>query len=257
MNKYTAATCMLLLAVFAALPANADDFKGFYFGGNAGSAHHDINAKTTTVFSPTGYFASSSVPAIATAGNQNVTGFMPTGGGQFGYNFQKGKFVVGFETDFGAMSSVSKSTTATYPCCAPTAFTVKQSVNTNWLFTARPRAGFTLGPVLVYGTGGIAITNAGYEVLFTDSFATAHENALIKPSAKNGWIAGGGAEFRLSHDWSLKTEYLHANFGTAATVTSNNLTAFTPAIAFPTNVFTHQVGDLSTNIVRSGLNFRF
>jgi outer membrane immunogenic protein len=52
----------------------------------------------------------------------------------------------------------------------------------------------------------------------------------------------------------VKAEYLHVDFGSIPT-TSTNLTAFTPPIAFPTNVFTHSV-HLTDDIVRLGLNYR-
>ena len=257
MNRLLSGACLVILVFFGCL-ANAQDFKGFYIGFNAGAAHNEASAQTTTVFSPTGYFASSSVPAIATAGNQSLTRNGFTGGGQVGFNYQHNHLVVGFETDFGALSlSGSKSTTALYPCCAPTNFTVNQSFSTNWLFTARPRVGVAAGPVLLYGTGGIAVTDVQYQERFNDTFATAAESANVKNNSQSGWIAGGGAEIRLSHNWSLKGEFLHAQFGSATTVTSTNLTAFTPPIPFPTNVFTHKFGDVSANMGRTGLNFRF
>jgi outer membrane immunogenic protein len=251
--------CVVIFCLVAALSAYADDFKGFYVGGNVGGVSgNTINASTTTVFSPTGYFAATSVPAIATAGAQKLSPSGFTGGGQAGFNLQRNAFVFGVETDFGSMNaSDKKSTTATYPCCAPTAFTVTQFAGTSWLFTVRPRIGFTGGPVMVYGTGGLAVTNYEYTALFTDTFASAGEFGR-KTSNQTGWTAGAGAEFRMNHHWSLKGEYLRASFGGATTITSTNLKAFTPPIAFPTNVFTHQVGDLGgMNIFRFGFNYRF
>jgi len=38
--------------------------------------------------------------------------------------------------------------------------------------------------------------------------------------------------------------------------TSANLTAFSPPIAFPTNIFTH-TADLRTHFVRFGVNWHF
>ena len=255
MNKHTAAVCLLFLAVFAALPANAADFKGFYAGVNLGGVTGNSNAFTHTVFSPTGYFAASSVPAIATVGVQNPTPSSFTGGGQVGYNFQHNAWVLGVETDFGGMPlSAVKTGGATYPCCAPTAFTVTQTVETSWLYTLRPRLGFTGGPVLIYGTGGLALTNLTYQSFFSDTFATASEGRSIK-STQTGWAAGAGAEFKVGPHWSLKGEYLYGDFGTVSG-TSTNLTAFTPRIAFPTNVFT-QTTDLTANIFRFGFNYRF
>jgi outer membrane immunogenic protein len=53
----------------------------------------------------------------------------------------------------------------------------------------------------------------------------------------------------------MKLEYLYADFGDLS-ATSSNFAAFTPPIAFPTNVFTHTI-DLKVSILRAGLNYRF
>lgn len=256
MYRLLARACVFILCLAAGLSAfAADDFKGFYAGVNFGGVHGNSDASTTTVFSPTGYFASSSVPAIATVGAQNLSSNAFTGGGQAGFNLQHHNVVLGLETDFGGMNlSQQKTGTATYPCCAPTAFTITQFVGTSWLFTLRPRIGFTAGPVMVYGTGGLAVSNVEYTALFTDTFATAEENGG-KTSIQTGWAAGGGAEIKTGKHWSVKGEFLHADFGSLSN-TSTNLTAFTPPIAFPTNVFTH-TANLTANIYRFGFNYRF
>jgi len=147
MRTLLAGACLMLFALAAVIPAKPGDFKGFYIGGNIGGAKgSSVNAQTTTVFSPTGYFAASSVPAIATSGNQNIDPGGFTGGGQAGFNFQHKSFVFGLEADYGMMDlSGQKSTTTNYPCCAPTHFTVTQFVGTDWLMTVRPRVGFTSG----------------------------------------------------------------------------------------------------------------
>jgi outer membrane immunogenic protein len=248
---------LTVFTLCAGVSAQTADWKGFYVGGNAGGVKGSTDAFTSTVFSPTGYFALSSVPAIAAVGKQKLSPRGFTGGGQVGYNFQTGHLVLGVETDFGAMHVNDDFVgSATYPCCAPTNFTVKQSISTDWLWTTRPRVGVAGGPVLVYGTVGVALTNLNYQALFIDTFATAHENAGVD-EIRTGWIAGGGVEFKIgsgSH-WSIKGEYLLADFGQVKT-TSTNLTAFTPAVAFPTNVFTHQA-DLQQHIFRTGFNYRF
>ena len=247
--------CAFCFALVAGIAAQAGDFKGFYIGGSVGGAHGSSDARTSTVFSPTGYFASSSVPAIATVGVQSPSANGFSGGGQIGYNFQSGNFLLGFEVDGGAMNVSQKATgSATYPCCAPTAFTITQTVETTWLLTARPRVGVVAGPVLLYGTGGLAVADFDYQSLFTDTFATAHENGgVIEKRA--GWTAGAGAEFKVNRRWSIKGEYLYASFG-SETTTSTNLTAFTPRIAFPSNVFTH-TADLHAHVFRFGFNVFF
>ena len=252
-QKSVAITCVFFLALVAVSSAHAADFKGFYVGGNVGGVNGNSDASTTTIFSPTGYFAQSSVPAIATSGAQGLSANAFNGGGQAGYNFQHGVFVLGFETDFGSMSlSDSQTITTKYPCCNAN-FTITQSIDTGWLFTVRPRMGFAAGPLMVYGTGGLAMTHANYQELFTDTFASAHENGGSDDNM-TGWTAGAGAEVKTGKRWSVKGEYLYANFG-SMTVTSTNLTA--PATSsWPMNVFTH-TADVRGHIYRFGVNFHF
>ena len=228
---------------------------GFYFGFNAGAALDPAEVQTSTIFSPTGYFATTSVPAIAATGDQSfhTPGF--TGGLQLGYNWQAGNLVYGIETDFNYMGLKGSTTnSALYPCCAPTGFTINQSVKTDWLYTLRPRLGWAANNWLFYVTGGLAVTQIKADFLFTDTFATANETASIRKT-QAGWTLGGGVEFGLAGPWSFKAEYLHVDFGTVST-TSSNLTAFAPPIAFPTNTFTHSVR-LTDDIVRVGVNYRW
>lgn len=255
MNRFLAGACVFAFALVALGSAQAQDFKGFYVGANGGGAFGRFTVDTSPSFSPTGYFATTSTPAITAASGQQSKPKGLTAGGQAGYNFQWESFVFGLEVDFGKMDlSGATTATQTYPCCAPTAFTVTQSAETSWLFTARPRVGVVFGHVLFYGTAGGAVTSVKYSALFTDTFATAHESASLEDK-RPGWVAGGGAEMSLTHHLSVKGEYLYAGFGTS-TVTSNNLTAFTPPIAFPSNIFTHTVA-LHAGIARGGVNFRF
>ena len=256
LNRFLAGTCVLAFVLLGLGSAKAaSDFKGFYVGANAGGAFGRFDVDTSPVFSPTGYFASTSTPAITVASAQKIKPNGFTAGGQAGYNFQWDNFVFGLEWDFGKMDlSGATTVTQTYPCCAPTAFTVAQTVETSWVMTARPRVGFVFGHAMFYGTVGAAFTNVKYTALFTDTFATAHESASLDDK-RAGWVAGGGTELAITHHLSVKGEYLYAGFGTA-TVTSNNLTAFSPPIAFPTNVFTHTVA-LHARIARGGINFRF
>jgi outer membrane immunogenic protein len=256
-KRFLLGSCVFVFALVAG--SFGQDWNGFYVGGNAGGVKGDSHVFTYTVFSPTGYFATSSIPAIAFDGNSHLSPRGFTGGGQAGYTFQHGHWIFGAEADFGAMHvSDDTVTTFTYPCCAPTNFTISQAVSTDWLFTARPRIGVGNAYFVVYGTGGLAMTNLSYKEDFIDTFATAHESAKMS-GLLTGWVAGGGVDFKVnagSH-WSARAEYLHADFGSGITTTSNNLTAFgPPVIPFPTNVFTHSA-DLTQNIFRAAVNYRF
>jgi outer membrane immunogenic protein len=231
------------------------NWSGWYVGVNAGGEWGRFSANSSTIFSPTGYFATTSPGAIAVAGAQSSKPTGATAGGQIGYNWQSGPALLGLEADFGYFGlKGSSSGTGIYPCCAPTGFTVNSSVKTDWLLTVRPRLGYAVDNWLLYVTGGLAVTELKGNFRFTDTFATASESGSLS-NTKTGWAAGGGAEWALSGPWSMKLEYLHVDFGKTSG-TSTNLTAFTPPIAFPTNVFTHSVS-LKSDIVRVGLNYRF
>lgn len=255
MNRFSMWSLVILLALVAGTSANAADFKGFYVGASVGAAYGSSDVHTVPVFSPTGYFAATSVGAISLAAEHTLKPTRFTGGVQAGYNFESGIWLYGVEASISSVHlSDAASGTATYPCCAPTAFTINQSITTTWLSTIRGRLGVTHGPWLIYGTGGLATTDRDYEAVFTDTFATAHESASSTHNVM-GWVAGGGVEAKTSKHWSLKGEFLHAAFGDS-TVTSTNLTAFTPPIAFPTNVFTHGFG-LTENLINFGFNYHF
>jgi len=237
-------------------PASSTGWNGFYIGGYAGASLARATANTSTVATTTAtnYFATTSPPAIATAGRQNLSPNRFTGGGTFGYNHQSGSWVVGAETDFGVLSGTSSATTtATYPCCSPTNFTVTQTMKTRWLWTARPRVGYSTGNALFYLTGGLSVTKLNYQALFTDTNTTAHENGGLNKT-KAGWNGGGGVEYKLGSKWSVKGEYLYSDFG-RSTVTSTNLTA-PAATAHPDNVFTHSIF-LAQHDLRFGFNYHF
>jgi outer membrane immunogenic protein len=103
-------------------------------------------------------------------------------------------------------------------------------------------------------TGGAAIAEVKSNFTFTDTFASALETGAIRDT-RIGWTAGAGGEYALGNGWSFKAEYLYVDLG-RSTVTSNNLTAFTPPAAFSTQVLTHSA-NLSSSIVRAGVNYHF
>jgi outer membrane immunogenic protein len=258
----TAACLGISSVAFAAdLPMKAPlapilpSWTGFYVGGNVGGQWGDADLTTTTVFSPIGYFASSSVPAIALAGAQHFNSSSVTGGLTAGFNWSQSNLLLGFEGDinwFGFKGGATSS--AIYPCCAPTSFTINSTASVDWLATVRMRLGVLATPTfLLYGTGGAAIANLNTAWNFTDTFATAAEAAGIS-STVVGWTAGGGGEYLFGGGWSVKAEYLFVDLGRNTAI--GTLTAFTPPITFAANVFTHTV-EIKSNIVRVGLNYHF
>jgi outer membrane immunogenic protein len=237
----------------APVMAQGYDWTGFYVGANVGGQWGSAGPTTSTVWTPTGYFATSSIPAIAAVGAQSVNSSSVTGGFTAGYNWQVNNAVLGLEGDINYFSFKGSATgSAAYPCCAPFSFTMSSQVSADWLATIRGRIGFLAAPTwLVYATGGAAIAEVKGNFNFTDTFG-ATESVAIRDT-RLGWTAGVGTEYAFGGGWSLKAEYLYVDLGRSTATSTNLLDGVTQ---YPSNVFTHSV-DLKSNIVRVGVNYKF
>jgi len=248
--------------VYAKAPAPVGfNWSGFYAGVNAGGAWGNSNLTTSPTLDPVlGYLLFFNLQAVNSVGFQNAKSNGFTGGVEAGYNWQTGSFVFGIESDFNYLGLRGHATSGgVYPCCAPAAFTINSSVNTNWLFTARPRIGVASGNWLFYATGGLAITDVNAKFTFADNCGdVANCTGPGAPSAfeaasfsrtKLGYAVGGGIEAGLWSNWTVKAEYLYVNFGTSSI-------KFVAPEPFATlQPFTHSA-DLQANIARVGLNYR-
>jgi outer membrane immunogenic protein len=147
-------------------PPPVFNWTGFYIGGNAGYDWNDVGVNSS--FScPAGLAADCSVtvPAnlanitAASSGSISALGF--TGGVQAGYNWQVNSVVLGLETDFNAFNLDGSRSVAVPSTTTSSIFNPTTSIDTNWLFTLRGRLGWTVVPtVLLYGTGGLGVTDA-------------------------------------------------------------------------------------------------
>ncbi len=106
------------------------------------------------------------------------------GGVQAGYNWQRGNFVFGAETDI--QLSGADDTFAPWQFSNP------------WFGTLRGRAGVTVGNVLIFGTAGLAYGDLRVE---TSNLTESHTDI--------GWVAGGGIEVGFTPHWSAKAEWLY------------------------------------------------
>ncbi len=143
-----------------------------------------------------------------------------------------------------------------YPCCAPSIFTVNSSSTTDWLWTLRPRVGFLVVPnLLVYATGGLALSEVHSSFQFTDDYEGGASAAGSLSGTRIGWTVGGGVEYALAQNWSIKAEYLYADLG-RRTTTTDNLIAYGGEYSYRASAFTHSV-DPRINIARVGVNYKF
>jgi outer membrane immunogenic protein len=145
------------------------------------------------------------------------------GGLTLGYNVQTGIWVWGLEGDYD-YSAIKGS----HACAGGTC-----KLEDKWFGTARGRIGYAgWNNVMPYLTGGAAFANTKVT-----------SPAGNKTEWEIGWTFGGGVEYALWSNWSVKAEYLYADLGKMNCGVS---------CGAPT---THVTDKL--NIVRTGLNYRF
>lgn len=217
---------------------------GFYVGANAGWGWLDNN-NNNGIYIPAGTFA----PPYAgvsgflggTAGGDD-DGFVL--GGQVGYNYQIGSFVLGVEADIQWADFNVENRLTFVPTGFPPSFVpaVLSDDDMEWFGTVRARAGVAFDRVLVYATGGFA---------YSDN--------------NTGWTVGGGFE------WALPTNFLGSSAATigleglwVSLERDNNNSGFvgsyTPAgSTTPVNVFVpaDRSGDNEFFVARAKLNFKF
>jgi len=217
---------------YAPPPAPVYTWNGCYVGASAGTS-------------------SGSSQHFDTAGNAitnsfDLSGFI--GGGQLGCNWQWGAWVFGIEGDGSAINKSGQGIELN-PIPRPNTLWISETQE-RWFVTARGRLGLTNfwwfgDKTLVYVTGGGAWAKIdASEWLTTNPIATGHQES----STRSGWTVGGGIEYALGYGWSVKSEFLYADFGTFQTFTSP---PFNAANIFPRDV---KVKDY---VWRAGMNYKF
>jgi outer membrane immunogenic protein len=259
------------LALSVSLPAHAQSrpvysWSGFYLGAHAGAAWGDAKATTSTdcsaAASPPGYFCSAvsggaNAPAVNASGTGKMSDTAFNGGIQAGYNWQANQMVFGVELDFGAFGlKGSRQGSGLYPASGGAVSTadtynVGSTFETDWLATYRARLGWAHDNWLLYVTGGGAVTQLKTTTSFSDNNgASANGNAS---STKNGWVLGAGIEWMLNKNWTVKTEYLHVDFGRVGSSATITAPAIAPGYAQGISTSTK----LSADILRLGVNYKY
>jgi outer membrane immunogenic protein len=120
----------------------APTWSGFYAGATAGGAWGSLDPQTTPI-NNTDFGSAANVAAVNATGMQSITPSSFTGGLEAGYNWQWGGLVGGLEVDLGSFRLAGTAINGgIYPTSPPKTFAVTTSINSNGLFTARPRLGY-------------------------------------------------------------------------------------------------------------------
>ncbi len=173
--------------------------------------------------------------AFNNGGGGSRTGF--TGGGQIGYNFQSGSFVYGLETDIqyrdGRRNGFGSSS--------------------NYFGTVRARVGYAIDRTLIYATGGFAYGGgAGSQTVVVNNGGGNNFYTGGSSSTRSGYTLGGGVEYALTPNWTIKGEYLYVDLGR----NNRNLTPTGPVfVGNPAFVASNTSDRFS--VIRAGLNYKF
>jgi outer membrane immunogenic protein len=248
----TASAADLPARTYAKVPTAIVDptfnWSGFYVGGNLGGAW----GRSDYGFLPSGDW--NLVPGVpqqlSQDGGARLNIANVSGGAQAGYNWQISRLLLGLETDIqyiGLRKTNSFTQNGPLAVGLLTPYTFTQTLTSDWLATVRGRIGFTADHILFYGTGGLAIADSRS----TDTLSFVRLTSTGSRSGTElGWTAGGGVEWAFAPNWSMKGEYLYAQF-------DGKITAMTP-ISTTRSLFSQSYFDrLSLNVARIGVNYHF
>ncbi|MFL9826370.1 autotransporter domain-containing protein [Rhodoplanes sp. SY1] len=202
-------------------------WRGFYVGLNAG-----------TIWGKTDWDYVGRAPS--TSSEPKYAGALL--GGQAGYNYQIGAWVLGLEGDI-AWSNAKGS--AADQLGTFDAYFYSDETHFDWFATITGRLGYTWDRTLFFVKGGWAAAEVTQQTFFNRGyFAAGPATGPINGSSNiaSGWTVGLGAEYALTATWSAKAEYLYYSLGTDRYVVDNAL-----------QVDAKESG----GIARIGLNYRF
>jgi len=232
-----------------AAPAPVYQWSGCYVGLNVGGGATGSNFSTGV--DPGTYLLGADPATVAATGSGSHGGDGLLAGGQVGCNLQSGLVVFGVEGDFDYFHSNPFFENPTQTLSdGVTAFNMKQSLSTDYLATIRPRIGIAADRNLAYVTAGAAFTRTSYTETYLDQATPAGFGTATGAKSLVGWVAGAGWEYAFVDHWTIKAEYLYASFpkisGLGAIVD--------PGVGANT---LHGSGDLTVQLLRAGVNYRF
>jgi outer membrane immunogenic protein len=216
--------CSFFFAGSASAQNLEKNWQGFYFGGHGAYLSSD-----------TSYAAGSTAPS------QSFEGALL--GLQAGYNWQLGNVVLGAEADvsFGNIKDALRDGNF-----------LGYSGKIDTMGTVRGRLGYSFGNVMPYLTAGYAWVSLeqGSTCPAAAPFGVCSITGAYSVASKEthtGFVWGGGAEWAIAKQWSLKAEVLFMDLGT------ETYTAKIPVAGTVTAPATLNVDYLA----KVGVNYRF
>lgn len=209
------------------------NWSGFYAGVFAGGAWgrnklHDLDGYNA----PGGDF------------DFNSSAFL--GGLTIGNNWQVNHLVYGIEGEIGYLGFDKHSQFPPYRGVRGPDDSVA-GVKSDFYASLTGRIGYAFDNWLIYAKGGAAGLNTKVSFTDTDPEGTTLISGTTKSGFKVGFTVGGGVEVGITPNWSIKAEYMFADFGHLNhTATSFDGTEYR---------FSQDLSEVHT--VKIGLNYKF
>jgi outer membrane immunogenic protein len=207
------------------------------------------------IFTWTGIYVGGQIGYAWGTGSNNFNGTLPDGtviatsvggtpngvigGANVGFNYQINLWVLGLE---GTVDGTSLSNTAV--ASFPDGSTVSANSTADVQGSIRGRLGVAFDRVLIYATGGVAF--GGFNTNF--ALSDPNDGIFVNGSRSNtrvGWTFGGGIQYAVTNNWSVRGEYRYTDFGSI----NNGLTAAT--------AFFNGGRQLRQNQVQVGFDYKF
>jgi outer membrane immunogenic protein len=168
---------------------------GFYIGGHAGAG----------VMLDQGFLSQGSVQVLTT-GPADRHGIGALAGGQIGYNWQMGMFVLGIEGE-GFWSGM-KVTQDRFAGSNPGVLVEIATIKNRWDYDIAGRFGIAIDHALIYGKAGWVAGNFAWNLseIFSPAF-NVNSSATL-----NGLLIGLGLEYAFTNNWTVKFEYDYLGF---------------------------------------------
>jgi len=156
------------------------------------------------------------------------------GGGQIGYNYQAGAWVLGAEADF-SWTGIKGDGVDLW------GGGIHDKID--WTSTVTGRVGYAFDRSLLYVKGGAAFARSKHEYLWNVVLA---DSPSTGSRTRTGWTLGGGLEYAFAPKWSARLEYNYMDFGRANVRSTNTVEDWW----WDANI------KQKIHVVKAGINFR-
>lgn len=193
------------LADDASIPGATVSWTGVYVGGHVGYGQSDTHWKNEggSPYSNPCAFCAITVPG------ENFSSDDAIAGGQVGYNYQIGPWVIGPEVSFSGTAFKDSHPVSPGAFFSPATTTISSKIDN--ILTVTGRLGYSVNNnVLVYAKGGYASADIAAKGIVSGCGGGCDFDT---GGRADGWTAGAGIEYRLTNSISFAVEYAHLDFG--------------------------------------------